>query len=243
MEVEFDTVARWTREVVERLGPEYAIPAGCRGSASPAGLDRLCDDLRPGMRLADVGGGVGGPAAYAREQAGIVPVVVDPMPGACRAASRLFGVDAVVGGGERVPLATGAADACWCIGVLCTVDDKAGVVRELRRVLAPGGPLGVLVFTADEPCPAGAPEGNLFPTLDGTRTLLREAGFEVEDIVALGELPDPPRSWQERAERVDEALTREHGDDPRFADAEDQSARMGALMSDGVVRGHLLRAR
>lgn len=243
MEIEFDTVARWTRNVVERLGPEYAVPAACRGSASPAGLDRLCGDLRPGMRLADVGGGVGGPAAYARDRTGVVPVVVDPMPSACRAAARLFGLDAVVGGGERTPLGTGTVDGCWCIGVLCTVEDKTAVVRELRRVLTQGGPLGVLVFTADEPRPSGAPDGNVFPTLDGTRALLGEAGFVVEDTVALDELPDPPPSWQQRADEVDDVLTREHDGDPQFAEAEDQSARMAGLMSDGVVRGYLLRAR
>ncbi len=243
MEIEFDTVAGWTQAAVERLGPEYAVPAACRGSASPAGLDRLCEDLRPGMRLADVGGGVGGPAAYARDHAGVVPVVVDPMPAACRAAGQLFGIDAAVGGGERVPLATGAADACWCLGVLCTVEDKSAVVRELRRVLAPGGPLGLLVFTADEPRPAGAPDGNLFPTLEWTRILLRDAGFAVEDEVALESLPAAPPTWRERAERVGTELADEHGDDPRFAEAEHQTARLGGLMSDGVVRGYLLRAR
>lgn len=243
MEIEFDTVARWTVEVVEQLGPEHAIPAGCRGSASPAGLDRLCGDLRGGMRMGDVGGGTGGPAAYAREHAGVAPVVVDPMPGACRAAVRLFGLDAVVGAGERVPLATGSLDACWCLGVLCTVQDKAGLVRELRRVLAQGGPLGLLVFTADEPRPSGAPDGNLFPTADGTRALLRAAGFVVEDEVELDTLPAAPSSWQRRADEVDAALTRAYGDDPRFTEAERQSGRLSGLMSDGVVRGLLLRAR
>ncbi|TCK25184.1 methyltransferase family protein [Pseudonocardia endophytica] len=245
MEIEFDTVARWTTDAVAELGPDHAIPAACRGSASPAGLDRLCRDLRPGMRLGDVGGGTGGPAAYAREQAGVVPVVVDPMPGACRAAARMFGMDAVVGGGERVPLATGSLDACWCLGVLCTLDDndKARLVRELRRVLAPGGPLGLLVFTADEPRPAGAPDGNRFPTLGRVRELLTDHGFVVDDEVAPDDLPPAPPSWRERADRVDDLLARRHGDDPRFAEAEEQSGRLGALMSDGVVRGHLLRAR
>ena len=243
METEFDTVARWIEDVVSDLGPEHAVPAGCRGSASPAGLDRLCDPLRPGMWLGDVGGGTGGPAAYAAEHAGVAPVVVDPMPGACRAAARLFGLDTVVGDGERVPLATGSLDACWCLGVLCTVEGKAGLVRELRRVLTPGGPLGVLVFTADEPRPPGAPEGNRFPTLEGVRTLLRDNGFVIEDEIAPGDLPPAPPSWTQRADRVHEMLTRRHGADPRFAEAEEQSGRLSALMADGVVRGHLLRAR
>ncbi len=243
MEIEFDTVARWTEDVVADLGPEYAIPAGCRGSASPAGLDLLCRDLRPGMRLGDVGGGTGGPAAYAAEHAGVAPVVVDPMPGACRAAARLFGLDAVVGAGERAPFATGSLDACWCLGVLCTVEDKTGLVRELRRVLTPGGPLGLLVFTADRPCPPGAPEGNRFPTLEGLKKLLRDNGFRIEHEVAPDDLPAAPSSWRERVERVDEALARRHADDPRFAEAEQQTERLGALIADGVVRGHLLRAR
>ena len=35
MEDEFDTVAEWTAQVAADLGPEYFIPAGCRGSGQP----------------------------------------------------------------------------------------------------------------------------------------------------------------------------------------------------------------
>ena len=45
---EFDTVAEWTAQVAMDLGPDYYVPAGCRGSGSPAALDWLID----GMRLA-----------------------------------------------------------------------------------------------------------------------------------------------------------------------------------------------
>ena len=38
MRAEFDTVAYWTAEVAVELGPEYFIPAACRGSSSPATL-------------------------------------------------------------------------------------------------------------------------------------------------------------------------------------------------------------
>jgi hypothetical protein len=36
MEAEFDTVADWTARVAADLGPEYYIPAACRGSGQPA---------------------------------------------------------------------------------------------------------------------------------------------------------------------------------------------------------------
>src|SRR6185503_16101595 len=67
MEAEFDTVAEWTAQVAVDLGPEYYIPAACRGSGQPAALDWLLAGLhhRPGELMLDVGAGVGGPAAYA----------------------------------------------------------------------------------------------------------------------------------------------------------------------------------
>ena len=66
MEAEFDTVAEWTAEVAADLGPEYFVPAACRGSGKPAALDWLLTGLRPGPgdQILDVGAGIGGPAAY-----------------------------------------------------------------------------------------------------------------------------------------------------------------------------------
>src|SRR3954451_24913585 len=64
MEAEFDTVAGWTEEAVRALGPEHAIPAGCRGSGSEGALRWLADrlELHPGARMLDEGAGGGGPA-------------------------------------------------------------------------------------------------------------------------------------------------------------------------------------
>ncbi len=244
MEAEFDTVARWTEEVVERLGPEYAIPAGCRGSASPAGLDwlvRTCG-LGPGTRLLDVGGGVGGPAGYAVEHAGAAPVVADPMPGACRSAARLFGVPAVVADGGRLPFAAGAADAVWCLGVVCTVEDKHGLLTEICRVLRRGGPLGLLVVVGDEERPRGAPEGNRFPTAAGLRGALSDCGFTVTAEVDVDDLPQPPEAWTRRTGEFERALRDAHGDDPRFAEAQDQSQRLATLGRDGHVAVRLVHA-
>ena len=87
MEAEFDTVAKWTAQVAVDLGPQYYVPAACRGSGQPAALDWLLQSLRPapGELLLDVGAGVGGPAAYAAASTGVRPVLAEPEPDACRA--------------------------------------------------------------------------------------------------------------------------------------------------------------
>ena len=80
-EAEFDTMASWTADAVKALGPEYAIPAACRGSGNPAALEWLgrALDLAPGRLLVDVGAGIGGPAAFARAEFEVRPVLLDPM--------------------------------------------------------------------------------------------------------------------------------------------------------------------
>ncbi|MEU7828504.1 MULTISPECIES: hypothetical protein [unclassified Nonomuraea] len=82
MVAEFDDVAGWTADAVELLGKRHAVPAACRGSASPAALAWLAEacELAPGMRLLDVGAGVGGPAAWAAERFGVRPILIEPMP-------------------------------------------------------------------------------------------------------------------------------------------------------------------
>src|SRR4051812_50071174 len=93
MEAEFDTVAGWTEEAVRALGPEHAIPAGCRGSGSEGALRWLADrlDLRPGARLLDSGAGVGGPAGWLAAERGLRPICAEPMAAPVRARRRPFG--------------------------------------------------------------------------------------------------------------------------------------------------------
>ena len=165
MEAEFDTVAGWTEEAVRALGPEYAVPAGCRGTGSEGALRWLADRLAlgPGTRLLDSGAGVGGPAGWLAAERGLTPVCAEPMAAAVRASRRLFGLPSVVALGQQLPFVGGVFDAAWCLGVLCTTSDKAGALAELRRVLRNGARLGLLVFVADEPLPPPLPEGNEVP--------------------------------------------------------------------------------
>ena len=240
MEAEFDTVAGWTEEAVRALGPEYAIPAGCRGSGSEGALRWLADrlELTAETRFLDDGAGVGGPAGWLAAHRGLRPVCAEPMAAAVRASRRLFGLPSVVAVSQALPFPDRTFDAAWCLGVLCTTSDKTGALAQLRRVLRPGGRLGLLVFIADGPLPPPLPEGNEFPSEVELRDLLSAAGFTVE-AAAEADLGDSPAEWQERADAVDAEIARRHGDDPAFRQAEEQSRRVGRLLSDGALRAWL----
>jgi SAM-dependent methyltransferase len=237
MEAEFDTVAGWTEEAVRALGPEYAIPAGCRGSGSEGALRWLADrlDLHADIRLLDSGAGVGGPAGWLAAERGLRPVCAEPMAAAARAARRLFGLPSVVAVSQQLPFADASFDAAWCLGVLCTTSDKAGLLAESRRVLTPGARLGLLVFVADGPLPPPLPEGNEFPSETETRELLADAGFEVVEA-READLGDSPEEWTERADAVEAEVERRHGSDPAFRQAQEQSRRVGRLLSENALR-------
>ncbi|MCW2633653.1 MAG: Methyltransferase type 11, S-adenosyl-L-methionine-dependent [Blastococcus sp.] len=240
MEAEFGTVAAWTEEAVRALGSEHAVPAGCRGSGSEGGLRWLADRLRieAGTRLLDDGSGVGGPAGWLAAERGLRPVCAEPMEAAVRAGRHLFGLPSVVAVSQQLPFADGSFDAAWCLGVLCTTSDKAGALAELRRVLRPGGRLGLLVFVADRPLPPPLPEGNEFPTGPELRHLLADAGFRLEET-ADADLSDSPAEWTRRADAVAAEIARRHGEEPAFQQAEEQSSRVGRLLSDGALRAWL----
>ena len=247
MESEFGVLATWTADAVRVLGPEYAVPAACKGSASPAMLEwlgRTCG-LEQSQVLMDVGGGLGGPAAFARREFGSRPIVLEPMAAACRAASELFGLPALAAEGGRLPIADDSADAVWCLGVLCTTPDKSALVGEIARVMRPGARLGLLVFTADDPRPEGAPEGNEFPAEQELPGLLSKHGLEVTHSIATEDLPEHPdqEAWRSRADEVEALVGRLHAGEARLAEALDQQQRMGRLIQDRVVRAVLVGAR
>jgi SAM-dependent methyltransferase len=73
-------------------------------------------------------------------------LAVEPDPTAREAASErargaAIPIDVVGGTAEELPAEDGAFDAAVLMGVLCSVSDPAAALRELRRVLKPGGEL------------------------------------------------------------------------------------------------------
>jgi ubiquinone/menaquinone biosynthesis C-methylase UbiE len=73
-------------------------------------------------------------------------LAVEPDPTARSAAVERAGaaavpIEVVDGDAEALPAEDGAFDAAVVMGVLCSVPDPAAALRELRRVLVPGGEL------------------------------------------------------------------------------------------------------
>jgi SAM-dependent methyltransferase len=242
---EFDTMATWTADAVTELGEEYALPAACRGSGSPAALDWLCGqlDLGAGTRLLDSGAGVGGPAEYAASRLGVLPTLVEPMEGACRAARRLFGHPVVAADGAALPFANGVFDAGWSLGVLCTVEDKERHLTEMVRAVRPGGALGLLVFVRLVDELPQEPEANEFPTMAELDAAVQRVGLAPLERARIADFPASPPAWADAADEVTKWIGREHGDEEGWRTAQAQQQSVIDLIETGLIVGQFLICR
>lgn len=245
MAAEFDTLAEWTAQVAADLGPTYHVPAGCRGSGSPAALDWLTDhlDLASGETLLDCGAGVGGPAAFAAQRKLVRPVLVDPEAGACRAARSLFGYPVLRASASALPVADESFNAAWSLGVLCTTSSQLALLTELRRVVRPPGRIGLLVLVAGTSMPDEQPEGNYFPTAESLVSLVDKAGLRIEACRGTGDMTPAPQKWQDLVETVTSELRARHGHQREWQLGERQSDQIKQLLENSSVTSELLALR
>jgi len=199
--------ARWDNHVAVY---EAAFEPLTNGFARRA-LDRLA--LRPGERLIDVAAGSGG-AALAAAAAGADVLAVDAAPAmvarirerAGAAPAGLPRVDAAVMDGTALAVADASFDAAISVfGVILFADAALGM-REIARVLKPGGRAAVVTWTNPERYelatrllaaiatvrgpqspPAALPAQLRFRDAMAFRDLLTGAGLDVDAIVRLEE--------------------------------------------------------
>jgi MPBQ/MSBQ methyltransferase len=170
-------------------------------------LDRL--GVGPGLKLLDVGSGLGGPARMAGTLGADV-TGVDLTPEFVEAANDLTvrtgladRVRFVTTPGESLPFEDGSFDAAVMVHVGMNVPAKQAVFEQVHRVLAPGARFalydqmstgrGDLTF----PLPwAEDPRGSFLETADDYRRQLESAGFHVDEIEDRTEavLVPPPAS-------------------------------------------------
>lgn len=161
--------------------------------------------LRPvaGETLLDVGAGTGR-FALAAAESGARVFATDPdaavMAWARRRHGALRQVRWSAAWGQRLPFADGRFDGVFTVTALCFATEHAAIVRELHRVVRPGGRVVLGELNARAPwqrwrrlralAPGSPYRQAHFHTVAGLEQLLREAGFTaVRHEVLLHWLP------------------------------------------------------
>lgn len=175
------------------------LPREVLNSFAGVGNPFDADVIRPGNTLLDVGAGAGSDSLLAAELVGsegrvialdITPAMVRKLQRTARDAG-YENITALEGSAEAIPLPDESVDAVTSNGALNLVPDKRRAVREMFRVLRPGGWLQIAdvvirrpitVDCDDDPrlwveCVVGA-------TVDeDLHTYFRDAGFEAIETV------------------------------------------------------------
>ncbi len=133
-------------------------------------------------------------------------------------------------------------DSAWCLGVLSTTTAPADLVRELGRVLRPGGGLGLLVLVQQVRGLSEQPAGNSFPRPVELPQMLADADLEVFDQVRAEDLAAPPELWRARQQAVSDLMADRHGHESAWRESEAQQHLLGRLLASGELDTVLLHA-
>ncbi len=146
-------------------------------------------------RILDIGSGIGGPARYIAQRFGCRVIGIDLTDEFCdvaRALTRVLGMDGRVefhqGNALTMPFADASFDGAYSMNVSMNIADKAGLYREIYRVLKPGAWLVLSELTqgpggeVSYPTPwAKTAAASFLSTLAQTRQGLEAAGFVIEN--------------------------------------------------------------
>lgn len=217
LEIEFGSYSEWLADAIAELRID-PIPASCRGTGNPALFERMAEAVgaRSGMRVLDVGCGIGGPGAWLASTHDCVVIGVDVMEAGIRGLKRIFPASpAFVAGLEALPFRAATFDGAWALGVIETIPDKAGALAEVARVLVPGASMAIYSFVAPEPIVTELPLADYFEDPDAMVGCFAGTGLRVARAGPVG-LPRVPTEWRASREKARTEVRRSHAQDPRI---------------------------
>ncbi len=168
-------------------GPQYAEEAAPYSFVTLVDLERIATAIGvlPGQTLVDIGCGQGGPGMWVARTTGAQLTGIDISPIAvAQAAGRAmaFGLEGRARFQTGEFAATGMPDAAFdaaiSVDVLWVAPDKPAALREVARILRPGG---TFVFTSWDFATSPPDE----PQPSHHEPLLREAGFAILVVARL----------------------------------------------------------
>jgi ubiquinone/menaquinone biosynthesis C-methylase UbiE len=179
------------RPTVEDLAPVDEFHIGGLESTKELAAQM---DLRPGLRVLDVGSGIGGPARYFAAKHGCRVTGVDLTEEFIQVANSLTRVaklEALVdfhrASALQMPFESAAFDRASMIHVGMNIADKDALFREVRRVLKPGALFAVFDLVRTAPGPLSYPlpwaateETSFVSTANDYRDALQRAGFRLQ---------------------------------------------------------------
>lgn len=209
MTIERQVAGHYTQDLLEQKILETLRNAGKNlESLTPHDLDALDNlhlggresiqelsafmNLYPGMQLLDVGCGVGGPARYFAEH-GYQVTGIDLTEEFIRLATNLTNLVRLAdkasfqqGSALEMPFPSASFDGSYMIHVGMNIQDKAGLFREVARVLKPGARFAIfdILRTSDGDLPfplpwAMTPETSFVSNADDYRRALEAAGLHL----------------------------------------------------------------
>jgi SAM-dependent methyltransferase len=186
-------------------------------------LQRLASALGvgPGQIVVDLGCGHGGPSVWVAQQTGANLIGIDLSPVGIELARRRaaeWGLSEQarfeVGDVTATGLPDTSCDAAMSLDVLPFVPDKAAAVREVARILRPGGRFA---FTTWEQREDSAPRTHPLPVVRESariadhRHLLEDAGFVVETYAEPPDWRHQQRALAEGIVAAEAEVTQEMG--------------------------------